>query len=126
MAKLIDPNILNAIQAVLDAELGSGADMFEKQDAALAGLREATKNIKSVTPGRMVYWPYADGRAHYIIIATGKTTCTLQHLPVWDAWESPVVDRNGKCLTTVLEDMIEMADRLADIFDRDGEMICEQ
>lgn len=59
--------------------------------------------------GRLVRWPVGDGYAWYVLLKIGKNTCELSHVPVGDAWSSPVVCR-GKALTGAVKQAINWVD----------------
>jgi len=63
--------------------------------------------------GKLLYFPYADGKAVYLVL--GAQPLTLAHIPIGDAWQIPDAHIRGLRRQDVL-DMIERDKELAELF----------
>jgi len=63
-------------------------EAYTEQERLLLDLQAASDHLPpGVIVGRLVYFPWADGHAIYIV--TKDKPLTLQHVPYGDAWEVP-------------------------------------
>lgn len=64
--------------------------------------------------GEVLYFPYADGKAAYMVADAPRKTCLI-HLPLGDAWSLPEWQTKGLTKAEVKK-MIEADQRLAALF----------
>jgi len=83
------------------------ADWLQGAEDRMEQLRMISNSIEGLAPGKLVKWPAADGYAWYVVTKVQKQTCTLRMVPYLDAWTSPVVDRDGRALTSVVKEAVE-------------------
>jgi hypothetical protein len=61
--------------------------------------------------GVSIYFPFADGQAEYMVMSLKPVR--LIHIPIWDAWEYPYIDRLTK---KDIEDKIKQQISLSKLF----------
>lgn len=79
-------------------QAGQPYDDFVKAEevflARLIAWAKARAGAEQEYAGAVVRWPYADGHAQYLVVATKPVQ--LIHLPLGDAWDFPLAGRATK------------------------------
>jgi hypothetical protein len=111
--------ILIEIEKHYEAMKGDlGEDYWKKSDRLRDQFfKYVDKSEPGLYPGRVVAWPHADGRAYYIVKSIGKNLVTLWHVPIDDAWHSPVVSGN-KAMREAVEQAIRFTDGMKKLFSK--------
>jgi hypothetical protein len=64
--------------------------------------------------GRLLYEPFADGYAIYVVTQTHGEEARIRHLPVGDAWVVPTLGKDSWLSLDYVESSIQRRDELAD------------
>lgn len=88
-------------------------DRLEKQ------VNDIDKEVgEGVQIGRVIAIPHADGYAQYWVYRVNKSSVKVIHLPFGDAWDTPIVSRNGTLPMYAAKQYIGHRDGLRKIFAR--------
>lgn len=71
---------------------------------------------EGVQIGRVIAIPHADGYAQYWVYRVGKSSVKVIHLPFGDAWDTPIVSRNGSLPMYAAKSYLSRRDGLKKIF----------
>jgi hypothetical protein len=100
-------------------ELGAKEDInvyLERIDARMKELEDSfARQPEGTLKGAIVSFPYADGRAMYLVRT--ESPLTLQHIPYGDAWQIPDAHIRGLRLEDIRK-MVEGDRRLKEMFSK--------
>ena len=98
-----------------------GDDYWKKCDVVEEKFWTYAQSLEpGLYPGRVVTWGQGDGHAIYVVKSIGKDIVTLLHVPLGDAWRSPVV-QNGKAMRSAVEQALRFSDGMKEIFAKERE-----
>lgn len=71
---------------------------------------------KGLCIGKLVYFPVADGNAHYLVSAISPRTVSLQHINLVDGYHAYGIVNNGKASRKIVDETIQRIEALDAIF----------
>lgn len=94
---------------------GDFRDRFRKEEEIFQQILAIGEEVgDGLKVGKMISYPVADGKAHYVVMNVGRQV-DVAHVPFGDAWTHPIV-RNGKMSVGHAQDAIRREDGLRKLF----------